>query len=71
MQKLPNSSFYDCQPWETAIPNLNFDLLNSLKQNLHSYEQGYRKFTIKSKCELPRIPIRSDTINSSRKFREY
>lgn len=51
----------------------NTNLLNNLKKNLHYYEQGFRKFTIKSKCELPQINTKPKTggLASENKISDY
>lgn len=56
MAYIESGTLYDCKPWETGCLIDNTNMLNNLKQNLHCYELGFRKFTIKSRCELPQIP---------------
>jgi hypothetical protein len=72
MNGIENGTLYDCKPWETGILFDNTNLLNSFKQNLHYYEQGFRKFTIKSKCELPPIPnSKPNTLTSHKKLSQF
>ncbi len=43
------------------------NLLQNFKKNLHSYEQGYKRSAINSKCELP--PIQPEKTSS--KLRDH
>jgi hypothetical protein len=73
MQEIEIGTLYDCKPWETGVLFDNTNLLNNFKQNLHCYEQGFRKYTVKSRCELPLIPncIRSKPSASQSKISEF
>jgi hypothetical protein len=72
MKDIENSTLYDCKPWETGALLDNTNLLTNFKQNLCCYEQGYRKFTIKSRCVLPQIEncIKTKTIVSQGKLND-
>ena len=54
----------DCRPWETGNLMDNTNILTNLKENLLSYERGYKKFSVKTRSELPHIKTQHcDTIS--------
>lgn len=48
-------TFGECKPWDTNKLQDNTNLLNNLKHNLNSYENVYKKYSAKTRQELPQI----------------
>lgn len=50
-----NETFNSCRPWAQDNLRDNLNILNNFKLNLFSYEKVYKKYSIKTKDELPEI----------------
>lgn len=52
-----NETLTSCRPWANDNLRDNLNILNNFKLNLYSYEKVYKKYSIKTKCELPEIKV--------------
>lgn len=50
-----NETLTSCRPWANDNLRDNLNILNNFKLNLYSYEKVYKKYSVKTKCELPEI----------------
>lgn len=54
-----NETLTSCKPWANDNLRDNLNILNNFKLNLYSYEKVYKKYSVKTKCELPEIKASS------------
>ena len=60
-----NETFGSCRPWGAERVMDNMNLLNNLKRNLCSYEKVYKKFSVKTRSELPDIHAKEQSHNNN------
>jgi hypothetical protein len=53
--KAMNETFGSCKPWAHDNLTDNLNILSNFKQNLHSYEKVYKKYSLKIRPLLPSI----------------
>lgn len=61
---LLDDTLNDYKPWQTGILQDNTNILNNLKENLRNYEKGYKKYSIKTRSELPQIKTQHTDCNN-------